>query len=170
MSWLRSWLDWSKHRFRGCTLGWTIYYSRGMGGLSLDPPKFFFFAKNRKIWPKNGIFLKFFCQRLRFSQICCKISWNFMTPLKFSLDLPPPPQDFWPGSCTGRTCFTRRRMYNSQTGRCSEMVVFWGKGPFKYCDTFSALFSPPPPPPPCDIFYQPLLVKLPVKIVMWHFC
>ncbi len=35
-------------------------------------------------------------------------------------------------------------------------------------DTFSTLFRPPPPP--CDTFYQPLLVKVPVKIVMWHFC
>jgi hypothetical protein len=28
----------------------------------------------------------------------------------------------------------------------------------------------PPPPPPCDIFYQPLLVKFPIKIVRCHFC
>jgi hypothetical protein len=27
-----------------------------------------------------------------------------------------------------------------------------------------------PPPPPCDMFYWPLLAKLPIKIVMWHFC
>ncbi len=27
-----------------------------------------------------------------------------------------------------------------------------------------------PPPPPCDIFYQPLLVKLLIKFVVWHFC
>jgi hypothetical protein len=24
-------------------------------------------------------------------------------------------------------------------------------------------------PPPCDMFYQPLLMKLPIKIVLWHF-
>ena len=34
-------------------------------------------------------------------------------------------------------------------------------------DTFSALFRPPPAPPPlCDTFYQPLLVKFPIKIVL----
>jgi hypothetical protein len=43
---------------------------------SLDPPQIFFLAKNGKICPKNSIFLKIFGQPLRFSQICCKISWK----------------------------------------------------------------------------------------------
>ncbi len=44
--------------------------------LALTPPlKTFFQSKNGKIWPKNGIFLKYFGQPSRFSQICCKISW-----------------------------------------------------------------------------------------------
>ncbi len=57
------------------------------------PPPIIFFTKNGKIWPKNGIFLKFFGQPSRFSQICCKISWNIMTPPKiFPRPLPPPPR------------------------------------------------------------------------------
>ena len=48
-------------------------------------PKFFCFAKNGKILPKNGIFQIFFGQPSRFSQICCKI---FLRPF------PPPPYIF----------------------------------------------------------------------------
>ncbi len=72
----------------------TIHDSRGCV-LSLYPsPPPPFWGKNGKIGPKNVIFWKFFDQPSRFSQICYKILWNFMTPpppLKFSLDpfLPP---------------------------------------------------------------------------------
>ena len=40
-----------------------------------------FFAKNGKIWlTKYYNILNFFGQPLRFSQICCKISWKILTP------------------------------------------------------------------------------------------
>ncbi len=73
-----------------------------VGVLSLEPPpplplKLFFGQKWENL-AKNGYFWKFFDQPSRFSQICCKISWNILTPppLKFSLD-PSPPKKFFFG-------------------------------------------------------------------------
>jgi hypothetical protein len=83
--------------FQGvCGRGWGCLaltpHLKKSNALTLPPSNF--------LKPKNGIFLTFFGQPSRFSQICCKVSWNFLTcPLKFCLDPSSRPQYFWLSLC-----------------------------------------------------------------------